>query len=447
VAQQLIGNFIAQFSDADGLIVGGSVSFYVAGSSTTKQAIYTDSTKATELANPQTLDALGSLPNEIWLEGSYNIVVKNADGISKWQRDNYDASVSSASTLDWMTSAQAAKAPLGSYTEVNAESIVPVAGDVILGDTDRNSYELRSGGDYTADPESDSYDANTGVGTNWNNLGIANAPIHKEDLDVLDAKIDANTANIATPYGMEISNNSLDAANDIDIAVGIRRDSTQSQNIALTSAFVKATDAAFGIGTAQGGMPAGLLPKAADYYRVFVIKNSTTDAVDVGFDTSATAINLLAAASAISAGFTLYRQIGWIAADSASSYDVIAFHQYDNLFLWDTITTNSPSVAITATPETVQAPPNTVAKLNIQSRVGGSAVTYYGLATSLDSVDQTPSSSLFTVKAEVVFADFTYDHSVVTDIPVDSSSQIRLRLSTANTMGVNSLGYTYNRGL
>ena len=51
MAQQLIGNFIAQFSDADGLIVGGSVSFYVAGSSTTKQAIYTDSTKATELGH------------------------------------------------------------------------------------------------------------------------------------------------------------------------------------------------------------------------------------------------------------------------------------------------------------------------------------------------------------------------------------------------------------
>jgi hypothetical protein len=132
MAAQLIGNFIAQFSDADGLLVGGTVTFYIAGSSTTKQAIYTSSAKTTELANPQVLDALGALPNEIWLEGSYNIVVKNSGGTTKWTRDNYDATVSSTSTLSWMTDAQASKAALGSYTEVNAESIVPVAGDIIL---------------------------------------------------------------------------------------------------------------------------------------------------------------------------------------------------------------------------------------------------------------------------------------------------------------------------
>ena len=76
------------------------------------------------------------------------------------------------------------------------------------------------------------------------------------------------------------------------------------------SATTKATDAAFGLGSGQGGMPSGLLPKTNDtFYGVFAIKNPTTGTTDIGFDTSPTAINLLAAANAIEAGFTLYQKI------------------------------------------------------------------------------------------------------------------------------------------
>jgi len=458
MASQLVGNFIAQFSDANGLLVGGSVTFYVAGSSTTKQAIYTTSAKTTELANPQTLDAAGALPNEIWLEGNYNIVVRRADGTTFKTRDNYDASTSSAAVLSWMESAQDAKAALGSYTEVNAESIVPVAGDIILGDNDRNRYELRSGGDYTADPESDSYNVNTGVGTNWNDLSISNAPITQSNLDTIDAAVAANTANIATPYGMEFSNDASDSANDLSFTAGVRRDSTETQNIA-TVALIKATDAAFGLGTAQGGMPAGLLPKSADYYRIFAIRNTVTGVTDIGFDTSSTAINLLAAAVLLSAGFTQYRQIGWIRADSASTYNLVQFKAHKGRLIYNQKIEARAFAAATDGAETITlaCPPDaTVDGLftgyAFPNTNAGSAL--YALFYDLDNVPSTIDETTCDLAAFRSLDHTNAGGSGNFQRRVNASGQIGVYCDTSNTQNANkydlamsTIGFIYDRGI
>ena len=81
----------------------------------------------------------------------------------KWSRDNLDATQASTSLTDWILNAQDARAILGSWTEVKAEGLVTlVSGDVVLGDSNRNMYELRTGGDSNLNPESDVYDENTG---------------------------------------------------------------------------------------------------------------------------------------------------------------------------------------------------------------------------------------------------------------------------------------------
>jgi hypothetical protein len=308
-------------------------------------------------------------------------------------------------------------------------------------------YELRTGGDSNLNPESDVYNENTGIGTEWNNLSIQNAPITQEDLDVLQTEIDANTANIATPYGMITSNNALDPSDNIDITEGVRRDSTQTQNI-FVSATTKATDAAFALGSGQGGMPSGLLPKSSEYYRVFAIKNSTTGTTDIGFDTSDAAINLLADANAIESGFDLYRQIMTIRADSASAFEITSYKQYKDRVVWNDIVGDiAVPVGSTATLHPVQAAPDSIAILNIKSNLGASEVNYYGLATSTASTDQTPSSDLFTVFAFVDAGDFQFSQSLETQLPVDQSSEIRLRLNVANSMGVFSLGFISDIGL
>lgn len=73
-----------QFFDANGLpLAGGKVYTYEAGGFSTPKATYTDSTKVTQLDNPITLDAAGRplLSNgSIWIEGSYNFIVKDSLG-------------------------------------------------------------------------------------------------------------------------------------------------------------------------------------------------------------------------------------------------------------------------------------------------------------------------------------------------------------------------------
>lgn len=54
--------------------------------------------------------------------------------------------------------------------------------------------------------------------------------------------------------GLALANNASDPTNDIDIAVGEARDSTNAADITLASALVKRLDAAWAVGTNQGGM-------------------------------------------------------------------------------------------------------------------------------------------------------------------------------------------------
>lgn len=71
-----------QFLDGSGApLAGGSVAFYVPGTQTFK-ATYTDSTGATENANPLTLDANGCA--YIWGSGYYQQVVLDAFGNQVW---------------------------------------------------------------------------------------------------------------------------------------------------------------------------------------------------------------------------------------------------------------------------------------------------------------------------------------------------------------------------
>lgn len=73
---QLLAAPYSYFADSNGLpLNGGKIYTYAAGT-VTPQAAYTDSTGITPLANPVPLDAAGRA--QIWLSGSYKIVVKDS---------------------------------------------------------------------------------------------------------------------------------------------------------------------------------------------------------------------------------------------------------------------------------------------------------------------------------------------------------------------------------
>lgn len=151
-------------------------------------------------------------------------------------------------------------------------------------------------------------------------------PIEFTGLD--DADVGAKLSLSGYINGLTLSNNSIDANRDIDIASGVARDSTGVLSIILSSSLTKQIDAVWASGTNAGGRASGVSLSADTWYYVFLVSNSTGAAVDAGFDTSISAANLLS-----DSNLTLYRRIGAVRTDSSSN--IYAFTQLNNEFIWD----------------------------------------------------------------------------------------------------------------
>lgn len=119
-----------------------------------------------------------------------------------------------------------------------------------------------------------------------------------------------------------ISNSTVDAANDIDIAAGsaVTDNGIYIANAALT----KRLDDTWVSGSNQGGLDTGTKANAT-WYHVFLIYNPTTFAVDALFSTSATS-------PLLPSGFTDKRRIGAVRTSGAGS--ILAFTQVGDEFYW-----------------------------------------------------------------------------------------------------------------
>lgn len=84
--------------DDEGLpVASGKVYTYIAGSSSTTKATYTDRDKNTTAANPIILDAYGRA--EVYGDGLYNIIVKDANDTTLWDMDNVEIIAQSANLI------------------------------------------------------------------------------------------------------------------------------------------------------------------------------------------------------------------------------------------------------------------------------------------------------------------------------------------------------------
>lgn len=101
----------------------------------------------------------------------------------------------------------------------------------------------------------------------------------------------ANTGDAPYPTnhlsGLTLTNNGSDATNDIDIAAGTARDSTDVANLVLASALTKQLDAGWAVGTNQGGLDTGAVGNST--YYVWLIRRPDTGVVDALFSLSSTA--------------------------------------------------------------------------------------------------------------------------------------------------------------
>ena len=128
--------------------------------------------------------------------------------------------------------------------------------------------------------------------------------------------------------GFILSNDPGDAANDIAVSPGIARDSTDAATMKRLTSITKRLDAAWAAGSGAGGFPTGLTRTSGIWYHVYLIRNPASGAVDVGVDSSLTAVNLLADAT----GFIQFRRIGAIKTIAGPANKL--FHQYGDEFLW-----------------------------------------------------------------------------------------------------------------
>lgn len=121
--------------------------------------------------------------------------------------------------------------------------------------------------------------------------------------------------------GLTLANNGSDATNDIDIAVGACRDSTNVTNMVLASALTKQLDAAWAVGTNQGMRDTGAISNAT--WHLFVIMRPDTGVVDVLASLSATSPSL-------PTNYTYFRRIGSIIRSGGA---IVLFSQNGDEFL------------------------------------------------------------------------------------------------------------------
>ncbi len=249
-------------------------------------------------------------------------------------------------------------------------------------------------------------------------------------------------------YGLTLSNNGADASNDIDVAAGSAIDLANAHVMTLASALTKRIDAAWAVGTNQGGLDgtesvAGT-PDVSTWYYVWLIKRTDTGVVDVLFSESATTPTM-------PTGYTLKRRIGAVYNDSAGT--ISQFTQVgDDFLLTDSInsySTNDPGTA--AVTVTLRVP--TGFKVRASGRFiisNASAVTGSGLIlSSLDQADESASSANMMNANAGTFAGGSNlsagDFSILTNV----SGQIRARLGFSSadvTLTIRTTGWTDTRG-
>ena len=108
-----------------------------------------------------------------------------------------------------------------------------------------------------------------------------------------------------------VMSHDADTEHDIGVTAGACRDSTDASDIVLGAAIVKRADAAWQVGTAQGGMDTGSIPTSGTLH-VWVIKRSDTGVVDVLFSISATSPTM-------PTNYDYKRRIGSLITDSSAN--------------------------------------------------------------------------------------------------------------------------------
>ena len=233
-------------------------------------------------------------------------------------------------------------------------------------------------------------------------------------------------------YGLTLSNNVTDATNDIDIAAGEAgsEDST-STLMTLGSALTKRLDAAWAVGSGNGGLDTGSIANTT--YHVWLIRRPDTGVVDALFSASATAPTM-------PANYTQKRRIGSIIRAAGA---IVAFTQQGDEFLRSVVAQDiTTTVGTTAALFTLSLPVGVKVEAMVEGfifRSGTSAL----LLTSPDQADTAPTTGGPATAVNDANVSGSFQRNVLTN----TSGQIRARSSVAATsIWIATTGWIDRRG-
>lgn len=127
-----------------------------------------------------------------------------------------------------------------------------------------------------------------------------------------------------------------------------------------------------------GGLASGLTIAANTKYYIFALINETKDSVDFGYDTSATAANLMADENVIAAGFIYYKCVGSCNTNGSSKIALGTLNLHDTSYIGCAPGNKYDTITLGASGSTYTAPDN--GYLNF--RIAATAANQYLTLTS-----------------------------------------------------------------
>lgn len=430
------------FFDANGIpLAAGTVTFYIPGTTTPKDT-WQNSAQTILNSNPVTLDSAGRAI--IYGSGSYRQVVKDSLGNLIWDQETAEpnaGAVSFGGTSSGTVNAQTLSA--AQFSGVDGQIISFVAGlsntgamTISVGGSSPISV-LKNGpsgpvplvaGDVVA---GNSYFIQYSTALAAFQLLLSVAPTNPVG-DFLRGYLWGNT----------LSNNAVDAVNDIDISVGAAAsDGTTPALMTLSSTLTKRADAGWTVGSGNGWLDTGSI--ADGTYFAYIIQRSDTGVVD-------SLLSLSSTSPTMPASYDRKRRIGIIIRQGGT---ILAFIQNGDDFRLKLRTQAITAAVISATPSTITMNAGSVPNgISVQVTL---AATLSGLANvaiaNLIAVDETnvaPSSGGSDLGVAASGSTNTQAHGRVT-VRINTSRQIKaIAFTVPATTALNAqcLGWTDDRG-
>lgn len=238
--------------------------------------------------------------------------------------------------------------------------------------------------------------------------------------------------------GLTLSNNALDVVNDIDIAVGECRDSTNAYDFRLTSGLTKRLDASWAAGTNAGGLDTSSKANST-FYHIWLVRKDLDGSIDALFSTSATA-------PVLPSGYTAKRRIGAVVTDGTGT--IRPFLQSGDDFYYTSggvLDVNTNSLGTTALLFTLSTPPGLQTQAKIMVNGGNSSANFWIRISSPLTSDLAPDNTSAQIYSN--YAAAASKLSAEIDVLTNTSSQIRARASlTSQSLTVLTFGYVDRRG-